>query len=415
VKINPLRATLGFALIVMLAGCAHRGLLSERYDPGFYQVPQLRDSSAAATNPTFLVYGDNQGCFRLIENFGKRHNWWTWKQALIPLYQLYWLSNGVVGAVNVVRYAPDGGKATRLRMRDNMFAAASAANADFILNTGDICAHDGRYPAHWRKFLKECKTNSPLLREVPFVPTAGNHERTTDFEFGRPNFQAVFGRENFYSLKFKDAELFVIDSEIICDLYAELDDSLQQREYERWIISGDSARPAWLERELRACEKPVKMISMHIPPISFGRHFRDWTGDNDFGPDIPAKRRAFLKLLRETGVQVVFSGHEHVYQHNILHFPADAALPASDLHVVVSSGGGVPQRQLPSRQDYDEQTAYFTANGYDVEIVRHERNFHYCEVTVSPGEISIKTIALPRALPEHAFELETFSIPARGM
>lgn len=396
--------------VSFLLGCAGRGLVSEHYDETFYRVEQLLPPDIAERNPIFIVYGDNQGCFKLIEDFGKQHNWWTWKQALIPFYQLYWLSNGVIGAVNAARTSADGGKDTRLMMRDVLYDAAASGHADFILNVGDICTHDGRRPAHWRKFLIENKAQSPLLNEIAYLPTAGNHERTSDERWGRPNFEAVFDYQPFYAVEFKDAELYVLDSEVICDLYSEMDDARQDELFNTWFISSDPEHPAWLEQSLAESQKRFKMVSMHIPPISFGRHFRDWIGAGDYGNHVPEKRRALLQLFNKYHVQVVFSGHEHIYQHNILH--STGAGTDRDLHIVVSSGGGVPLRYLPDPAMFDQQMQYFNDNGFDIESVMMQRCFHYTRVEVTDSVLTIKTYKVDEKHPENIALLETITIPA---
>lgn len=397
-------------LLIILAGCAGRGLVSKHYDKEFYRVEQLLANDIEERNPTFIVYGDNQGCFNLIEKFAKKRNWWTWKQAIIPFYQIYWLSNGVVGAFNVARTSADGGKVTRLMMRDVLYDAATSGSVDFILNVGDICTHDGRRPAHWRKFLIENKIQSPLLNEVAYLPTAGNHERISNTRWGLPNYKSIFGYAPFYSIEFKDAELFVLDSEVICDLYQDMDDTVQDELYDQWYVSSDPENPAWLERKLAESNKPFKMISMHIPPISFGRHFSDWTGEGDYGNRIPAKRRELLELFSKYNVQVVFSGHEHVYQHNILHMKdADSE---HDLHVVVTSGGGVPLRHLPDSNEFDSQLAYFHDNDYNVERVSLKKCFHYCQVEITPSELVIETYRVDESNPDEQTLMETISIPS---
>jgi len=399
-------ARIASALLVaalLVFGCAGRGLIARHYDPDFYRVDVPLPENTGERNPTFLVYGDNQGCFRLIEDFSKRHNWWTWKQALIPFYQCYWLANGALGLVNGVRTSADGGKRTRLMMRDAVYEAANTHQVDFILNVGDICTHDGRRPAHWRKFLIENKTQSPLLNEVPYLTAPGNHERTSDTTWGMPNYRAVFNKPRCYSRHFRDLSLFVIDSEIICDLYRDTDDDLQEEWYRMWLISGDSTQPGWLERELAACDRPFKIVVMHIPPISFGRHFTDWTGERDYGPRIPEKRRELLNLLHREGVRLVLAGHEHVYQHNVLALTADGG-GTDSLHVIVSSGGGVPLRRLPSEREYEQQRQYYQEHDYDVTCVTLQRRFHYTLVSIENEAVAVRTFEINRKAPPRLME-----------
>src|SRR5688572_7453298 len=51
---------------------------------------------------------------------------------------------------------------------------AQGKTAAAIINTGDL-VKDGRYPAHWERFLDLVR---PISRRVSYFPVAGNHERT---------------------------------------------------------------------------------------------------------------------------------------------------------------------------------------------------------------------------------------------
>ncbi len=107
----------------------------------------------------------------------------------------------------------------------------------------------------------------------------------------------------------------------------------------------------------------------------------------------------------------MFSGHEHIYQHNVLHMKdADSE---HDLHIVVTSGGGVPLRYLPDEKMFDSQMQYFSDNGYDVESVSMERCFHYCRVTVQPTELVIETIRVNAQNPEDQTLMETITIDSK--
>ncbi|MEO6463522.1 MAG: metallophosphoesterase, partial [Candidatus Eisenbacteria bacterium] len=57
-----------------------------------------------------------------------------------------------------------------------------------VINVGDI-VKDGRYPKHWERFLR---ITAPLYNRVPYMPIAGNHERTDD-SLGLLNWQTATG------------------------------------------------------------------------------------------------------------------------------------------------------------------------------------------------------------------------------
>lgn len=389
------RKTLGATLLILaalfLAGCAAKGLVQQQYSREFYHIPRRLPEGIINKNPTFIVYGDNQACFRVVEGFAKPSNWLTWKMLLFPFYELYWLGNGFVGGVNAARMAPDCGERTRAMMRDAIYDEAKRSNVDFILSVGDMVAHDGRRPEHWARFLRENRTEHPLLNEIPYLPTVGNHERTNDTTYGWPNYQAVFGFPRFYVQEFANAALFVTDSHFIVDLYHEINDAAQDELFEKWFVSSDSEEPAWLERELANCKKTFRIVAIHIPPVTVGHHFTDWTNPA-FGRNNADKRDRLLRLLQQHGVQVIFSGHDHIYQHNIITWQDEGDTTAREMHFIVSSGGGVALRDLPKVATVTRLQQRYRESGLEVRSVMMEKVFHYCLVHVDSDLLRIETI-----------------------
>ena len=381
--------------VAFLGGCASKGLLPERYEPDFYRVPQLLPEGPMSKNPTFIVYGDTQAAWRVYDKFIKKESWWTWKMLIFPFYEVVWLGNGVVGTVNLMRRMPDYGKRTRKMMRDAVYAESKRSVVDFILNTGDMVANDGRRTDHWALFLQENKHQHPLLNEVPYLPTVGNHDRVSDPRYGRPNYEAVFGYPPFYTLEFPDVALFVVDTNLIMDWRQEIEDDVQDELFEKWFVSGDPGHPAWLERALASCNKPFKVLSMHHSPLFFGYHWTDWTKPS-YGRDNPQKRRRLLRLLQEHGVQVVFSGHDHIYQHNVLRHSTKDSLGVEEIHFIVSSGGGVPLRDPKSDEEMERIRQYYLEEGFEVEPLMQEKVFHYCLVQVDSSEMRIRTFEVAR-------------------
>lgn len=387
VIISPLLAAVLFNVM-----CAGKGLVTEKYDEDFYRIPKLMPEGRYEDNPTFIVYGDNQAGWRSQEKFIRKKNWATWKMAIVPFYQLYLLGNGMVGTVNYLRQAPDYGERERCMVRDAILQEADRSGADFILNVGDITAHDGRRPSHWESFLEEYRIESPLLDEVPFLPTAGNHDRLNDGSYGLPNYEAIFGYPRFYVMDFPDVSLFVTDSNLLLDQKQEIDDDRQDELFRRWFVSGDSAEPpAWLERELRARKGVFKVISFHHPLLSVARHAADWT-NRSYGRDLEEKRRQLIALFEEENVHVVFSGHDHLYQHVVVRYNNRASGGISNIHFVVSSGGGAPIRD---RSGVEEEAKYiegYREQGIDCSLVRVAEAHHYCLVDVGPSSLTLQTL-----------------------
>ena len=230
----------------------------------------------------------------------------------------------------------------RRMVRDAVYAEAHGTQVDFLLNTGDMPT-DGRRPSHWKTFLRENKVERPLLVDFPYLVVSGNHERTNDLEHGLPNYQAIFDYPLFYVLDFPDAVLFVVDSNVIIDQYQFIDDDVQEKLFQKWFISDDPEQPGWLERELAVRHKTFKMVALHHPPISFGKHHGNWTNPA-FGKNNSQKRRQLIKLFQEQDVQVVFCGHEHLYEHSIVTAHSNGNTNQSAVHFIISGGGGAPVR-----------------------------------------------------------------------
>ena len=167
-----LRASVCFlvsGLLVASVACARKGLISEKYPSDFYHVPKLLPDGPMDKNPQFIFYGDSRPGWRDHEKFLNKRNWLTWKMALFPFYEFYWLANGIGGGINRLRSSPNYGSQERLMVRDAVYKAAKRSKADFILHGGDIST-DGRRPSGWAEFITENKIERPLMSEFPFLP-----------------------------------------------------------------------------------------------------------------------------------------------------------------------------------------------------------------------------------------------------
>ena len=372
--------------LMLFFGCAGKGLVSERYDEAFYRVPDLLPEEPIGEHQLFLVYSDNQAGWRAYETFGKKENWTNWRMALVPFYQIYMFGQGIIGTINYMAHRPDYGGRERRMMRDAIYDAARTNGAAFILNVGDINASDGRRPEHWALFLRENRIEHPLLEDIPYLPVIGNHERANDTLYGRHNFNAVFGRPGFYTVEFADASLFVLDSSSLVDQFGYIDDSVQERLFERWFVSGAGGGPSWLERQFELYDKPFKIVAIHHPPVTFAMHYRDWHRAA-YGRNLTGKRKALVDLFGRYGVQVVFSGHDHCYQHSVVHHEG-----GGKTHFLVGGGAGTPLRDIV---DEDTKRAYLEAyrsEGLDVEPVISAKMYHYFVVDIERGGMNITAV-----------------------
>ena len=372
------------SLIVTTTGCARKGLIAEEYASDFYRVPKLLLDGPMKENPQFIFYGDSRPGWRFQEKFRHKRNWLTWKMLIVPFYEVYWLGNGAVGGVNRLRHVPDYGHKERLMVRDAVYEAAKRSRVDFIVHGGDMPT-DGRRPSHWAKFLEEHKENRPLVSDFPFLPIVGNHERTDDKEYGLLNYQAIFEYPPFYVLDFPDAAIFVVDSNLIIDQYRSIDDDEQDALFQKWFVSDNSERPAWLEQELASRSQRFKIVIMHHPIVSVAKHYTDWTKPL-YGRNLRQKREKLLSVLQQQGVRLVLAGHDHLYEHDTVRL-SDYGGPGT--HVAISGGAGAPLRSGTKPSRVAECCQVFSEDGLDVAMIRQMEIYHYFLVDIDSDKITI--------------------------
>jgi hypothetical protein len=385
-------------------------LISDNYPENFYRVPSLLADEPLRKNPTFLVYSDNQAGWRVNEKFLWKRNWATWKMLLFPFYELYWLGNGLVGGINWYRHMPDYAGSEQRMVRDAVYRAATSNKVDFILNTGDICAHDGRRPEHWVRFLNMYKVEHPLLNEIPFLPVIGNHEKANDTTYGIKNYQAIFQYSRFYVIDFPDGALIVVDSNFILDQDGYIDDDLQDELFREWFVSEpDDDKPSWLERQLSSRDVTFKIVAMHQPPISFGKHHKDWH-QKSHGSDLLNKRRKLIGLFEKYGVRLVFSGHDHYYQHNVLFPEISAKSAGNEIHFIVGGGGGTPLMPLADSLTLNSYSQEFEKQGLNVRQQIQLQEYHYSLVTISDDTLSVNVFEAAGDPSEPDLLLDEFQI-----
>ena len=377
--------TILIAALVSQAACSHRGLLVERHDAADVSVRRLPPGTVLRGAQRFIVYGDTQTGWRLVEA-KRRFSLSNPRMLAVPFYQLWLAGYAAVGAVNWWRSSPDYGERERLMVRDAVWRAAVRERVAFVLNTGDIVADDGRRPGHWEVFLEENVWDHPLAATVPYVATPGNHERARDERWGRPNWDAVFGQRRFFRIVFDDAVLFVVDSNVIVDQKDEIPDDRQRALFEQWFVAPDGGEPAWLERMLASSDKRFRMVAMHHPPVTFSKHYRDWYRGGTDG-ERARRRLALLDLFGREGVDIVFSGHDHLYQHNVIRHAT-----GGETHFLVGGGGGTPLRPAVDAETEFAIIEEFAAAGLDLVFVRNESIFQYEIVEVGPGGLVVRTI-----------------------
>ncbi len=149
----------------------------------------------------------------------------------------------------------------------------------FALVGGDLTTM-GRDCAEWSEFLTAA---TGVFSQIPMMPAKGNHDKElfTEF-FALPDNGPRGHYEIFYSFDYGDAHFTVLDS------------------------SNITTAPVkqWLQEDLEATDKKWKFAMFHHPPY---QNFDDGKTIDD------ALREYWVPILEENQVDMVFTGHQHVY------------------------------------------------------------------------------------------------------
>ncbi len=176
-----------------------------------------------------------------------------------------------------------------------------AVKYEFVIMLGDNI-YGGHHAADFRTKFEE--PYKPLLDAgVKFYASLGNHDDPNEERLYKP---FNMGGERYYSFKKGDVEFFVLDSNYM-----------------------EPAQLRWVEQALQKSKAKWKISYFHHPLYNDGV---------SHGPDLDL-RSQLTPLFEKYCVNVVFSGHEHVYErlqpeHSIQYFILgnSAKLMTHDFH-----------------------------------------------------------------------------------
>jgi hypothetical protein len=179
-----------------------------------------------------------------------------------------------------VRFAVIGdngtGKQPELEVAAQMERFREVVNYDFVVMDGDNIYGGHKASDFERKFEQPYK---PLLDAgVKFYASLGNHD-DPDVEINYKPYN-MNGRR-YYSFKKGDVEFFALDSNYM-----------------------DPKQLSWIDSQLKSSTAKWKICFFHHPMF---------TAATFHGPDLDL-RKQLMPLFTQDGVNLVLSGHEHVYE-----------------------------------------------------------------------------------------------------
>jgi predicted phosphodiesterase len=232
----------------------------------------------------------------------------------------YWYrleGKGEAGETIPVRTQPDETGSIRLAVVGDTHSTGGAhariikeilgESPDLLLHTGDLALRPGKREGNVEKEFFHVE--GPLLRSVPIYPVLGNHDgngaRFVDL-FVRPH---GVDEATYYLVRWGTLALVVLDT--------------------NESVEAGSTQGSWLARTLESLSEDAgvvfRVVAMHWGPFDSG---------SGHGSNLEA-REALVPLFERHGVDLVFSGHDHVYERGTVH----------GVRYVMTGGGGGGRRK----------------------------------------------------------------------
>lgn len=176
------------------------------------------------------------------------------------------------------------------------------AAPDFIVQTGDMVP-DGSDSSYWPTFFD---IERELLRNAPYFPALGNHERNDSY------FYQFFGGKAYYSFNWGNAHFTILDSDV---------PNVAPTPAARDAFWAEETQ--WLEDDLKRNQNAeYRFVVAHHPPMTAVAKRQ---GDNPH-------MTALMPMFEKYKVTAAIFGHDHNYQHYL----------KNGVHYIVTGGGGAP-------------------------------------------------------------------------
>lgn len=205
------------------------------------------------------------------------------------------------------------------------------SHASFMTVVGDLVDVGQDYD-QWQAWFAAAKG---VLEVLPIMPATGNHETyTPERKFSPPTlFTAQFSlpvngpdglKEQVYSFDYGAVHFVVLDS--------------QASEQQRFTPDMLAKQKAWLEKDLAETNRKWKIVLLHRPPY-----------DNKTFRDNAAIRKAFVPIFDKHQVDVVFTGHDHVYARTYPLYDGEKS-PGGTVYVATGRSGSKTYHSASANQ-----------------------------------------------------------------
>jgi len=225
------------------------------------------------------------------------------------------------------RFAVYGDSRSQPAIHSAVAQAIVAQAPRLVLHTGDLTG-DGTTDTYWQTEFFDPAAS--LLANISFFPSLGNHEKNSILYytyFDPPDGGGDFN-ERWYSFDYGSCHFIVLDTNT--------------------GYSPGSAQYDWLVNDLQTTAAEWIFVVHHHPAYSSGSHGGD--------PNVQAY---LVPLYRTYGVDMVFNGHDHLYERSY----------TDGVYYIVAGGGGAPLHDPNQISNPYQQYA--------------EKTYHHCTIDIN--------------------------------
>jgi hypothetical protein len=236
--------------------------------------------------------------------------------------------------------------------------ANEAKQLDFWIHVGDMAYNTGRDVEFQTRFFEPYETT---LRNKVCWPAMGNHEGSNSSgSTGRgPYYDAYVvptrgetgglasGTEAYYSFDFANIHFICLDSH---DLSRKPGDPMAN----------------WLKADLEKAKADWLIAFWHHPPYTKGSH------DSDKETDLTEMRKYIMPIIESGGVDLVLTGHSHIYERSML-MDGAYATPTVSENFILDDGDGDPDGDGAYRKSSGINSHEGTVQGGRGKCRRHAR------------------------------------------
>lgn len=249
---------------------------------------------------------------------------------------------------------------------------------DLVLHAGDVIYPSFMTPVADARCLSIYRSH---MKSTPYYFSIGNHDLYSGPDpylnaFHLPtnsvsmleHEKAGTTPEHYYSFDHGDAHFTVLFVPYI----------------NQYKLTVDDAQYRWLVNDLASTTKPWKFVVFHVSMDTSSAHrFDDYNLNGQF--DRLEIKEVVMPVLSRYGVQLVFSGHDHVYE---------KLNPTNGVHSIVTGGGGIG---LYGFVELDRASSLFWSRHHCVKATVQGDTLESVALGVSGEEFDAMTIQ--RALP----------------